>query len=298
MVALLPPLLWSLSNHFDKYLISKYFKGGAGAINIFTAFFALVTALVVYVVNPSVATIAPRDALVLILVGVIGIIELTIYCHVLNKDETSIVTPMFQLIPVLTYLLSFIMLGEVLTQKQIFASVVIILGAIILSINLSESKIKFRGYVLGMMIIASFLVALISVLFKLVALEEGYWPSTFWSSLGAALVGVFYLLFIKPYRQQFVLSLKNNKKGVLAFNSINEIIDKVANLIMNYALLLAPVTLVWVVNGFQPLFVLIFGVILTLLFPNIIQESLLKKHLIQKITAIGIILIGTLLLNF
>ena len=28
LIALLPPALWSVTNHFDKYLLSKFFKGG------------------------------------------------------------------------------------------------------------------------------------------------------------------------------------------------------------------------------------------------------------------------------
>lgn len=66
---------------------------------------------------------------------------------------------------------------------------------------------------------------------------------------------------------------------------------------MNFATLLAPLALVWVVNGFQPFFVLLYGVIITLFFPKFGTESLLKKHLVQKVVAILIMFVGVLLLN-
>jgi len=51
------------------------------------------------------------------------------------------------------------------------------------------------------------------------------------------------------------------------------------------------------VGGFQPVFVFIYGVLLTLFFPSFGQESLARRHLIQKIAGIGIIVLGTVLLS-
>jgi hypothetical protein len=44
-------------------------------------------------------------------------------------------------------------------------------------------------------------------------------------------------------------------------------------------------------------FVFLYGVILTLFFPNFGVESLTKKHLVQKMTGIIIILLGSIMLN-
>ncbi len=50
------------------------------------------------------------------------------------------------------------------------------------------------------------------------------------------------------------------------------------------------------VNAFQPLFIFVYGVLLTLFFPHIAKESLLKKHVLQKLAAIVILFFGTWLL--
>ncbi|MBU4142239.1 hypothetical protein KKE99_05225, partial [Patescibacteria group bacterium] len=89
----------------------------------------------------------------------------------------------------------------------------------------------------------------------------------------------------------------NNKRAVLGWNTTNEVLNIIAKIIMNFATLLAPLALVWVVNGFQPFFVLFFGIIITLFFPRFSKENLLKKHLAQKVIAILIIFIGVYLLN-
>jgi len=105
------------------------------------------------------------------------------------------------------------------------------------------------------------------------------------------------LIFVKSYRNQFVDVVRANKVPVLGLNAVNETINIVAKLAMNFATLLAPLALVWIVNGFQPFFVLAYGVILTLFFPHSGTESLAKKHMTQKIFAIVIMFVGTYLLN-
>jgi len=83
----------------------------------------------------------------------------------------------------------------------------------------------------------------------------------------------------------------------LSLNGVNEIINITAKVSFNFASLLTPITLTWIVNSFQPLFVFGYGVILTLFFPHISKESLLKKHLAQKLISIAIMFAGTYLLN-
>lgn len=91
--------------------------------------------------------------------------------------------------------------------------------------------------------------------------------------------------------------MKQNKVSVIGVNGLNEIINIAAKISFNFASLLAPVTLIWVVNGTQPFFVFIYGVIVTLFFPKIGVESLAKRHLVQKLVAIAIMFLGTYLIN-
>jgi hypothetical protein len=147
------------------------------------------------------------------------------------------------------------------------------------------------------MFLASFLVALNGLIFKYVAIQENFWTTSFWEYIGFAVLSIIFLVFVKSYREQFLLVIKNNKRVVLGWNTINEVLNIIAKIVMNFATLLAPLALVWVVNGFQPFFVLLFGIIITLFFPHFRKETLLKKHLAQKVIAILIMFAGIYLLN-
>jgi hypothetical protein len=103
--------------------------------------------------------------------------------------------------------------------------------------------------------------------------------------------------FIPLYRKQFFSVMKQNKSQVLGVNGINEVLNIIADVSTRLATLLAPLALVYVVSGFQPLFVLIIGVLLTIFLPHVSQESLLKRHLVQKVISIAIIVIGAFLLE-
>ena len=81
-------------------------------------------------------------------------------------------------------------------------------------------------------------------------------------------------------------------------NTTNEVINLLANLLVNYANLLIPIALVNVLNGFQGTFVFILGVIGTLLFPKYIKEDLNKKVVIQKIACIILGIIGLIILVY
>jgi len=83
----------------------------------------------------------------------------------------------------------------------------------------------------------------------------------------------------------------------LGINAINEILNIVAKMIFNFATLLAPLALVWTVNGAQPLVVLIFGLILTLFWPKAFKEDISKANLAKKAIFIILIFVGGYLLN-
>lgn len=298
LLSLVGPILWAATNHIDKFLITKYFKGGGvGSLLIFSALFSLLLTPVALYFAPNALSINPKYAVILVSCSVLWVIGLIFYLHAMQKGETSLVVPLFQTIPVFGYILAYFFLGENLTVKQILASLLIIAGAIALSLDLSQERISIKSSVLFLMLISSFLTALGGVIFKFVALKTDFWMSTFWNQLGAVLVGIFLVVFIKSYRREFFRVLNTNTTKVLAINGLNEVLSLTAGLAVSYATLLTSLTLVWVVNGFQPFFVFLIGIILTLFFPHLGSESLVKKHLVQKIASIVVIFIGTYFLN-
>jgi uncharacterized membrane protein len=296
LIALIAPILWSITNHIDKHLLSKYIRGNAvGALMIFSSLIGLFLLPFILIIQPNVLNISSFNAFLIIINGIIYILAILPYFYALEKDEASIVIPLFQVIPVFGYFLALIFLGESLTLQQILASLLVVLGAIIISIEPKNLKFKFQ--VFWLMILSSFLIALNGLIFKLVGIQEDFWTTSFWEYVGFVLILVIFILFFKSYRNQFLSMFRKNPISTLSLNGLNEIFNIVAKMIINFATLLAPLALVWTVNNLQPFFVLLIGVLLTKFFPNFNQEKIDKKTIIQKIFAIILMFTGILLIN-
>ena len=299
LIALIGPALWSVTNHLDKYLIGRYIKGGGiGALTVFSALIGLLVAPLIYVFNPQVIGVEPKTAFLIALNGTLYLVAIIPYFYALNKDEASKVVPLFQLIPVITYALAYFILGETLNNTQIVGAIFIIVGAVAISLELAETKnIRLKTEVFWLMLLASFIISINFTLFKYFALDVNFWTASFWEYVGFIFFGVFILAFVKSYRTEFVSLIQENKVPVLGLNGFNEVINIIGKLAFNFATLLAPITLIWVVNGLQPFFVFLYGILLTIFFPKISQENITKKHLAHKLIAIFLIFVGTTLIN-
>lgn len=298
LLALIAPALYAGSNHIDKYLVEKYLsrdkfkQEDVGSLILFSTLFALVLLPLIAFFEPAVFSVDIASAVYLILNGLIVSGAIILYLHAIEKDEVSVVVPFLQLIPVFGYGLAILILDEYLTFNQIIASLVIIVAAMILSFDLTGEKIKIRKQVILFAGGASILYALSDVIFKKIAINDGFWLSAFWQYVGVLLVGLIIFAFVKTYREDFLSVFKRSKKPVIFLNCFSETLSIIGDLILRYSFLLAPIALVMVANVFQPFFVFIYGIILTIFFPKISTEKLSRRHLVQKIVAILIMVIG------
>ncbi|WKZ24632.1 MAG: EamA family transporter [Patescibacteria group bacterium] len=296
LIALIGPFLWCISNYIDKYLLSSYFnKVGIGALIIFSALIGLIVSPLILLFKPEVLIIGGNEIIWMITAGIILMLSFLLYLYALDKDEASIVAPLFQTIPIFLYILGYIFLKETLSSIQLSGGFLIMIGGIAIAWNIELRKLK--GYIFLMMMVASLLLAAEGTIFKVIALETDFWTVVFWQYIGATLFGAL-LLFIPNYRRQFFSLWKKHKAALLSINFINEAITTIGILTFRFAMLLAPLALVQMVNGFQPLFLLVIGLLLTKFWPKITKERIDKKHLIHKLTAIIIMIAGSFMINF
>jgi drug/metabolite transporter (DMT)-like permease len=297
-IALLAPALYAATNHIDKYLLSRYFKSGeVGSLVLFSSLFSFFALPIIYFIEPAVFSVRTIEIFALVTSGALAILALVLYFYALERDEASVIVPFYQTIPIFSFILGYFILGETLQFKSILGCLLIIIGAATLSLDLTKEKIKVKTLIVFYMLGASFLFAVNGVIFKLVALESGFWTSAFWSFFGRVAIGILIYFFVKSYREQFWQVIHMNKASVILINSFNETIYIIADGILYFASLLAPIAIVMTVNSVQPLFVLIFGIIITFFFPRIGRESLAKKNILQKIIAVIIICIGSYLIS-
>nr|MBP6060563.1 DMT family transporter [Candidatus Paceibacterota bacterium] len=288
--------LLTLVNHLDKYLLEKYFKdGGVGALMIFSSLSGvLVLPFALFFSSENVFEIPLNFISVLIMVGIFSALAVFAYLFALEDEEATVVVPFYQTIPIFSGILGYLFLGEEVTTSQIIGMLIIISGSIILSLELDEvNNFKFKTKAVVLMLVSSFLFTINAIIFKKVALESSFWASIFWENVGLLITGLFIFVFFKNYRKLFIGVFKENRTKVMIFNIVSEILVLIGNISLQYALMLAPVALVLLVDSYQPIFVLIWAVIFYFLFPNIFKEELDRKNLIKKIISILIIGLGT-----
>lgn len=297
IIAILAPLFWAVSNFIDKFLISKYFKSDTGTLVMYSSLIGLPIAILIAIFKPEVLSLNLITALLVIFNSFLFLLYLFPYFKALSKADASIVVPLFQMIPVFSYFMAFFLLGESLSLIQIIGSLIIILGSIGISLKIDGKRTRLKKDVLFLILLASFLVALNSLFFKFFAIDVSFWVVSFWQYLGFFIFGLILFVFVKSYRKNFLSSFERNSVSIIRLNIVNEVFNISALIILSFATLLAPLTLVWVINGFQPIFAFSIGIVLSLIYPHLIKENLDKKVIIQKIFFILMILAGAYLLN-
>jgi drug/metabolite transporter (DMT)-like permease len=140
LIALLAPVLFSVTNHIDKYLIGKYFRGhgGAGALIIFSSLVGVIVAPFILIIEQGVLNISFLQVLLLFVVAALTMLAILLYFYALQRDETSVVVPLFQLIPVFAFVLAYFVLGEILTFSQLGGASLVILGSVVISLTMEE----------------------------------------------------------------------------------------------------------------------------------------------------------------
>lgn len=299
LIALGAPFLWAIVNIFDQYMVKKYSVGekGSGGLVLFSSLIGIWVAIFIGIFTSGIFKIPIIDKLLLILAGGLSISWIILYLYTIEIEDISFIVPWFSICPVLGYVLGYFFLGETLTVNQLIGMFIVLIGIILISIDFSvEEKFKFKWKPALYMIIATLLISIIGIIFKYVTIEGNFWVSSFWEYLGLGIFGVLIYMFVPKYRREFNYMNKKGGKKIFSLNVFSETLTIIGNLLSNYAILLAPIAMVYLVESFQPAIVLLIVVIGTKFFPHIIAEKIHKQVLIPKIVSIIIIISGTILL--
>lgn len=293
IIALIPPFLDSTAVYLDKFLLSK-FRVSSTIITVYAGFFALVTGLIVLLFT-GFSPVDTKSATILFLSGFLGIFYLFAYFKALTYDEGSRVGALFQFIPVIVLILGAIFLGESLSLTQYIGAFFIITAGFLLSVQKLETGLFKINKSLWFMALASFFSASVYILFKLGVKEVGFWGSLPYEGFGS----FFATLCILAYGKNFKLLRKTKKilnKKVFMYMTIVEFLARISRYILFYALTLVPASIASILMGFQPLFLLVIGIVLSLWFPHIVDEVITKKTIGLKLAAVSGIFIGILLI--
>lgn len=290
--------LWATVNHLDKYLLDKYCKNReVGGLIIFSSIIGLPVAGLIFAINPTVINIDPLTAIVITIAGSMYLLGIIPYLYALDIDETSVVAPQALMLTIFTGILGYIFLNEEITLTQAIGLAIILIGALTLSLELSNLKtIRLKSKVFALMLLSSFFIAIHIFLFKYFAIDISFWKTVFWLHIGFIFLAVFFLIFQKNYRAQFFALVKTNPLRIITINIIGEVITILGNISSYYGALFAPLAIAeGITEGIQPIFVIAIGIIITVLYPNLTKENIQLKNIIHKTTSIIVMILGLFL---
>jgi uncharacterized membrane protein len=196
----LPPFLFNLTGLIDTFLVKFFGKeqdegilhDGTGTLMIIGG---IVAGMIALVLLPRVCTQAfslPWKALGFLLVGGISYgIAAFPYFKALNHEQIENITPMYQIIPLFTYLLGVLFLKEIVPLPILLCIIGVIIVSSLFYVNFSNFHLNKKA--LALCTLSALLYAISYVFFKVGGLAEGnFWVALFWEHIGVFLVGVYF----------------------------------------------------------------------------------------------------------
>ena len=289
---MLAPFFWAFSNYVDKYSLEKYVE------NIYDfLFFSTLTSwlfvpgLIWFFGFPtlSVYSIVP------ILTGIFLIYSYGFYGKALEVAETSRVIILAELLPVLTLILGFLLLHQTIGFQEFAAFLLMLLGAFIVSFERVGKKFRLFDGTKWIMIA----IVMWSVLFLIsdwAMTKMSFGEFIVLDTLGVAFAGPVMLL-VPNIRPKIVLGIKTARPQKYGWFVTNNFLDLFGQMSVKKALALAPSAgLVTVAMQVQSLYIIVLGIVLTLLFPHAIKEDLSYKNLTNKMLGALVMFAGIYLL--
>src|SRR5438876_4297390 len=178
--ALSGPVLWAVSTHLDKYLVERYFKTtDVAVLLVFTALMGLVLMPVIAIFDPGVMQRVALSIALMTSSGLLYMCAVYFYLQALQGHEASVVAPFFQASPLFGYALGYLVLGETLDSAQLLGGALILAGILLVSVGSRTGHEPFRWRLAVQMLICGFILSLSTLIFKVFAVRDEFWATTF-----------------------------------------------------------------------------------------------------------------------
>jgi transporter family protein len=285
-------VFFAMANVLDKYLISGW--------SMKPVTFAVIVAVLesfVLILIPLRGLTLPSIGLILLafLIGLIFVVGVITYAKAMSFEEASRVVPLQEVIPIFVLILSFFVLHETISSREVLGVSLLVAGALIISTRRVEGVLRLSR-ALYFMLLTGFLIAVSTVLSKFLYSNIAVLDGFLWVKIGSLLAGLAFL-FVPNFRSEAVAtwqSLSFRTRGVFF---LNEFITVVALVMYAVALSLGPSPVVSALNGFQPFFLFLFVIILSTRFPKILKEEVSASIIATKSAALMLMFAGLWLVH-
>lgn len=294
----------------DKFLLSKKIHS-----SIAYAFYVGIWSVLNFVLLIFAPWIpSPAELAIDLFAGGLFLLTLVFWYKALHQSEATRVVPIVgALVPVFSFILSFLFLGETLSQSQLVAFFILIAGGILISIKqtrlyMVKAVVNRLQDVLGDFfgvinaeyrptrrlifnsVISAFFFASYYVLMKYVYMHQPFIGSFVWSRMGT-FVGVLVILLVPAWRQLISEHRRDaSKPKNLEFFLVVRFFAAVAFIMLNWAISLGNVAMTNALQGVQYVFLILLVLLLSARYPHFLKEELGGGVLLQKI--IGAVLVS------
>ncbi|MFH1583351.1 MAG: EamA family transporter [Candidatus Falkowbacteria bacterium] len=257
-----------------------------------------------------------REMTLDLLAGFLFLVTLVFWYKALHQSEASRVVPIVgALVPIFSFIFSFVFLGEILSQQQFLAFIILICGGVLISIKHTKVYLykkvvnRFReviGDIFGKVpagvqptsrllvnsVVAAIFFAVYYVLMKYIYAYQPFVGSFVYSRLGS-FIGVLFMLFVPDWRRVIFKQQQGVKtpKNLFFFLTVR-LLAAAAFIMINWAISLGSVAIVNALQGVQYLFLFVIIILISKKFPKMLNEQLGGGVLLQKLIGTVLVCLG------
>jgi uncharacterized membrane protein len=281
----------------DKFILTKSVKRTATLTFYSTIFF-----LIIFVLLPWVGKLDSTLHYVISLVSglAFGFGLWTMFIS-LKEGEASHISPFVGgVTAVATYVFSYFILSEDLSQKTLFGFVFLTFACFLLSFEKSRRHKGFhRGFVWA--VFAGILFGLSHVTAKMIYDLYSFGVGLVWTKGSIGFVGVIAML-APSFWQQFraksqSVAPESSSRGKAILITSSRLFGLVGTLLVQYAIAIGSVTVVNGLAGMQYVIMFILIYILTKIRPGLFLEYFTRKEITVEASALVLVVIGLLILS-
>lgn len=274
VLAISAAFLWATGNVISKYAL---FRINKETTMIGMLLSSVITVIFVYLAFPV------SFSLIALLSGIFWYGAYYAFFSGLGENEVSKVSGLLLTNPIVTAILSAIIIGEILAPLKYFGILLSVIGAVLLS---------FEGRVIRkealVILVSSFLFAASDVASKIALSNADSFSVFFWMRMVAIPI-LFGLLFLWRKKINFIAP------KLAVFSIGTGILSDCAAYLFIVACTLAFVSLVTAFTTTQALFVFLGATLITKLNPKLLKEDISRKSLFLKLSALVLLILGVVL---
>ncbi len=292
--ALLSAAILGIVNVIDSHLLSRRMPS-LGAYLLPVGIIHLIFALVLIALFPIPEGVGAWPLGAAVASGILRAVAITILLYTLTREEVSRVIPVVHTYPIFVAISAVVLLGESLVYQQWLAIVIVVAGAVMVSLRQSPTGTStWLGQSFGLLFASSLLMAGGDVTAKYALNYISFWNMY---SIGAfCMSSLFLLVSIRRRAFQELRSMKR-RNSAIALLAFNETIAPIGIVLSFWAIERGPVSLVSTILSSRPIFVFIYSLILGSVFPVFLKWRPTRAALVLRLAATAMIIGGIAIIH-